>query len=117
MYRDLGMVTSRSTHVAVYINDEFYGLYISVEHIDDEFLEKNFSDDSGNLWKCIWPADLTYRGGDPEDYHPYYDDERPYTLKTNKDSYCCRGRGSVYNTFHRNVEGYTNEARITESIG
>jgi hypothetical protein len=87
LYRDLGMITSRSTHVAVYINDEFYGLYISVEHIDDEFLEKNFSDDSGNLWKCIWPADLTYRGGDPEDYHPYYDDERPYTLKTNKDSY------------------------------
>ncbi|MDP6684651.1 MAG: CotH kinase family protein, partial [Candidatus Marinimicrobia bacterium] len=87
LYRDLGMVTSRSTHVAVYINDKFYGLYISVEHIDDEFLEKNFSDDSGNLWKCIWPADLTYRGGEPEDYHPYYDDERPYTLKTNKDSY------------------------------
>ena len=34
LYRDLGMITSRSTHVAVYINDEFYGLYISVEHID-----------------------------------------------------------------------------------
>ncbi|MEC7926782.1 MAG: CotH kinase family protein, partial [Candidatus Neomarinimicrobiota bacterium] len=87
LYHDLGMVTPRSTHVAVYINDEFYGLYISVEHIDDEFLEKNFSNDSGNLWKCIWPADLTYRGDDPEDYHPYYDNERPYSLKTNKDSY------------------------------
>ena len=87
LYHDLGMKTSRSTHVAVYINDEFYGLYISIEHIDDEFLEKNFSDDSGNLWKCIWPADLTYRGDDPEDYHPYYDDERPYNLKTNKDTY------------------------------
>ncbi len=83
IYQDLAMRTSRSTHIAVYINEEYYGLYISVEHIDDEFLEKNFSDDSGNLWKCIWPADLTYRGDAPEDYHPYYDDARPYSLKTN----------------------------------
>jgi len=86
-YEDLGMSTTRSTHVAVYINGDYYGLYVSVEHIDDEFLEKNFSDDTGNLWKCLWPADLTYRGENPEDYHPYYDEDRPYELKTNEDEY------------------------------
>jgi len=71
----------------VYINGQYYGLYISVEHIDENFLERHYTDDSGNLWKCIWPADLTYRGDAPEDYHPYYDDQRPYDLKTNKDGY------------------------------
>ena len=81
------MTASRANHVEVYINESYYGLYISVEHIDDTFLSKRFQDDSGNLWRCLWPADLTYRGPDPEDYHPWIDDERPYDLKTNEDEY------------------------------
>ncbi|MBL7135844.1 MAG: CotH kinase family protein [Candidatus Marinimicrobia bacterium] len=87
LFQEIGMTASRAAHAAVYINNEYYGLYILVEHIDDEFLQDNYSDDSGNLWKCLWPADLTYRGPDPEDYHPYYDDYRPYDLKTNVDEY------------------------------
>jgi hypothetical protein len=61
-----------------------------VEHIDDEFLKNHYSDDSGNLWKCLWPADLTYQGPNPEDYHPspmWEPDQRPYDLKTNTDEY------------------------------
>ncbi|MCK4446705.1 MAG: CotH kinase family protein, partial [Candidatus Marinimicrobia bacterium] len=87
LFPEIGMTTSRAAHAAVYINNEYYGLYILVEHIDDEFLQDNYSDDSGNLWKCLWPADLTYRGPNPEDYYPYYDDYRPYDLKTNVDEY------------------------------
>lgn len=86
-YQKTGMATTRAAHCAVYINDVYYGLYISVEHIDEEFLKNHFEDDSGNLWKCLWPADLTYRGPNPEDYHPYQDDIRPYELKTNVDEY------------------------------
>ena len=71
----------------LYINEEYYGLYVSVEHIDDSFIDRNYADDSGNLWKCIWPADLTYRGDDEENYHPYWGDDRPYELKTNKEIY------------------------------
>ena len=37
--------------------------------------------------KCIWPADLTYRGNDPNSYHPYYSETRPYELKSNEDEY------------------------------
>ena len=87
LFQDIGMVSSRAAHAKVFINGDYYGLYISVEHVDDSFLSRNYADDSGNLWKCLWPADLTYRGDDPEDYHPYYDDKRPYELKTNKDEY------------------------------
>lgn len=86
-YQKSGMIAPRAAHCAVYINDVYYGLYISVEHIDDEFVKNHFADDSGNLWKCLWPADLTYRGPNPEDYHPYWDETRPYELKTNKDEY------------------------------
>ncbi len=86
-YQHTGMATTRAAHCAVYINDVYYGLYISIEHIDEEFLKNHFEDDSGNLWKCLWPADLTYRGANASDYHPYQDDTRPYELKTNKDLY------------------------------
>ena len=87
IYDTIGMTASRAAHIAVYINNEYYGLYISVEHIDDEFLQKRFADDSGNLWRCIWPADLTYRGPNPEDYFPYAGAEIPYQLKTNEEEY------------------------------
>ena len=86
-YQEIGVPSTRASHTKVFINGEYYGLYISVEHIDDTFLKRNYEDDSGNLWKCIWPADLTYRGDNPEDYYPYYDDTRPYELKTNKEEY------------------------------
>ena len=87
IFEDIGMPATRASHAKVYINGQYYGLYISVEHIDENFLERHYADDSGNLWKCIWPADLTYRGNDPEDYHPYYSEDRPYDLKTNKEEY------------------------------
>ena len=85
IFQDIGITASRAAHVAVYINDEYYGLYISVEHIDDEFLENYYPDDSGNLWKCLWPADLVYLGDDPELYKYYAGNRQPYDLKTNTD--------------------------------
>jgi len=86
-FSEIGLIASRAAHAAVYINDTYAGLYISVEHIDDEFVQNNFADDSGNLWKCLYPADLIYRGDNPEAYFPYFDEERPYQLKTNTDEY------------------------------
>ena len=87
IFDTIGMPATRASHVKVYINGQYYGLYISVEHIDENFLDRHYADDSGNLWKCIWPADLTYRGNDPEDYHPYHSEDRPYDLKSNKEEY------------------------------
>ena len=87
IFASIGMVAPRANHIEVYINDDYYGLYISVEHIDDTFLSKNFSDDSGNLWRCLWPANLEYRGPYASNYHPWVDDDRPYDLKTNENEY------------------------------
>ena len=85
-FKTIGLNASRANHVEVYVNGKYYGLYISVEHIDDEFLEKNYSDESGNLWKCLYPADLNYLSNDPEIYKNLTSGDRPvYELKTNEE--------------------------------
>lgn len=73
----------RSNHVQVYINGNYYGLYISVEHIDEEFAESRFGNKDGNLYKCLYPADLSYIGPNPDQYKLMSGDRRVYDLKTN----------------------------------
>jgi len=87
LFEQIGLKASRVAYTEVYINEKYYGLYENIEHIDDCFLEYHMNDPGGNLWKCLWPANLAYRGNNPSDYWPYYGDERPYELKTNKDAY------------------------------
>lgn len=85
IFEKMGVKAPRANHVEFYINDVFYGLYLNVEHIDDEMLKKEFDDDSGNLYKCLYPADLSYRGPNADDYSNYEEfGRRPYDLKTNE---------------------------------
>jgi spore coat protein H len=87
LFRDAGVPVSRASHAAVYINSNYYGLYISVEHIDEEFIQKNFVDDSGNLWKCLYPADLKYLGSNPALYKNLMNGSTPaYELSTNEET-------------------------------
>jgi len=73
------LISSRSSYIKLYINGQYKGVYLNVEHIDDEFLQKRFiGDDQGNLYKCTWGADLKYLGGNPSYYYGAYE------LKTNK---------------------------------
>ncbi len=73
------LIFSRSSFVKFYINGQYKGVYLNVEHIDDEFLQKRFiGDDDGNLYKCTWGADLKYRGASQPSYYGSYE------LKTNK---------------------------------
>ncbi|RMF08484.1 MAG: hypothetical protein D6762_05575, partial [Candidatus Neomarinimicrobiota bacterium] len=83
LFARIGVKASRAAHVRLYINEIYYGLYISVEHIDETFLRRNFFDPSGNLWKCLWPADLTYLGDDPDLYKFTSNGRQAYDLKTN----------------------------------
>ena len=73
------LISSRSSFVKLYVNGEYKGVYLNVEHIDDEFLQKRFiGDDHGNMYKCTWGADLKFLGNNPSSYYG------PYELKTNK---------------------------------
>ncbi|MFH1118703.1 MAG: CotH kinase family protein [Bacteroidota bacterium] len=76
----------RANHVQVFINGNYYGLYLNCEHIDEEFVESYYGNNNGNLYKCLWPADLTYRGADPDEYKFTSGDRRTYDLKTNEEA-------------------------------
>lgn len=77
----LGIPMMRTNHVRLYINDEYRGVYLNVEHIDEEFAGERFDHETGQLYKCLWPADLTYKGSDPEEYQESYNGRRAYDLK------------------------------------
>ena len=84
--RDFGIPAPRANHVLLYINDAFMGVYINVEQIDEEFTGLRFGSKNGNLYKCLYPADLTYLGSNPDNYKFTSGNRRAYELKTNEDT-------------------------------
>ena len=85
LFKLLDIGSSDASYARVYINDDYYGLYINIEHIDENFVNKKYDTAGGNLYKCLWPADLNYISNNPEDYKFGNEDRRTYDLKTNND--------------------------------
>ncbi|MFY0686913.1 MAG: CotH kinase family protein [Cyclobacteriaceae bacterium] len=83
--RQANALGSRANHVKLYINEEYRGLYINVEHIDEEYVELRFDNKNGNLYKCLWPASLSYLGDNPDLYKFENGDRRAYEEKRNED--------------------------------
>ncbi len=66
--------SSRNSFVRVYINNEYKGLYLNNEHIDEEFLQERFiANHQGNLFKANYGAELTYLGSNPASYVNLYE--------------------------------------------
>lgn len=84
MYRNAGITASRSNHVELYINGDYFGLYQNIEHIDEEFADTWFGSKKGNLYKCSYPANLHYISNNPDDYKMAPYGFRTYELKTNE---------------------------------
>ena len=84
--RQSSLAGPRYNHVQVYINGNYHGLYINVEHIDEEFAKTCFGNNDGNLYKCLYPADLTYRGANPDLYKFESGGRRAYELKINEEA-------------------------------
>lgn len=84
LLRNIGLPGSRTSYVLLYINDEYRGVYLNVEHIDEEFTDKVFDDGSGNLYKCLYPADLNDLGSNPASYSNEVNGRRPYDLQGNR---------------------------------
>lgn len=76
----------RANHVRLYINGNYHGLYLNVEHIDEEFVDKRFGNKDGNLYKCLYPADLNYLGQNPDLYKLEEHGRRVYELKRNEEA-------------------------------
>ncbi len=81
----MGIIAPRANHIMLYINGDYYGLYINVEHIDEEFVKLRYGNNGGNLYKCLYPADLNYWGNKGDYYKKEANGRRIYDLKTNKD--------------------------------
>lgn len=84
LFRTMGVPAPRANHVLLYINEVFQGVYLNIEQVDEEFVALRFGNKGGNLYKCQWPADLTYVSQNPDDYKDSVNEILPYTLKTNK---------------------------------
>ena len=84
--RKMEIPAPRANHVRVYINGDYFGLYINVEHIDEEFIKTRFTYNDGNLYKCLYPANLNYLGTNPDLYKLESGDRRVYELKINEET-------------------------------
>ena len=94
IYKILGYPCPRVSWGRLYITEtdidgnivkprEYKGMYLITEDIDKTFLNYNFKDPSGNLYKTSdIPASLEYKA-DLKNYKTY-DDRRIYELRTNK---------------------------------
>jgi hypothetical protein len=83
--RKMEIASPNANHVEVYINGNYYGLYISVENVDETFVGSRFGNNDGNLYKCLWPADLTWLGDAPDNYKFLNGDHRAYDLSINSE--------------------------------
>lgn len=59
----MGLETPNYSYVNVSINGEHYGLYLAVENIEEPYLERNFGNSTGNLYKADTGAKLAWEDG------------------------------------------------------
>jgi spore coat protein CotH len=69
--RDLGIKTHRCNYARLFVNDEYQGVYVNVERIDQTFIENQLPDVNGLLFKVDEGGpggDLQFLGDDPSAY-------------------------------------------------
>jgi len=98
--RQWNIPAPRANHVRVHINGNYYGLYINVEHIDEEFALSRFGNKDGNLYKCLYPADLAYRSPDPDSYKLWNGTRWTYELITNTEENDFSDLGELIGILH-----------------
>ncbi|MFT6896767.1 MAG: spore coat protein CotH [Paraglaciecola sp.] len=77
---EMGVATPEHAYVNVYVNDELKGLYLLVEFVNEQFIDKNFTNTQGDLYKPDGTgSDLQWIGDDFASY-------AGVDLKTNEDS-------------------------------
>ena len=62
LMRAAGVPAPRTAYVALYLNGEYRGLYLHLETIDDQFLERWFDNPNGNLYEGAYGQDVTLSG-------------------------------------------------------
>ncbi len=52
VHRSVGVPVFDIEHAALYINNKFFGLYLNIENVDEQYLEARDMDVDGNLYKA-----------------------------------------------------------------
>lgn len=78
MMRTAGIAAPRTSHTTLYLNDQYWGIYVIIEQVDKVFVNDNFDDNDGELFKNMGWSALEYLGTDPNSYKEFFE------LKTNK---------------------------------
>lgn len=58
LLRELGVPAPKIGYAEVYVNQELYGLYAIIENMDETFLARSFSDNSGGLYEGEYGCDM-----------------------------------------------------------
>jgi spore coat protein H len=72
LFTAMGIPAPRTAHARLFVNDEYAGLYLIVESIDQRFLARTFAENDGYLYKYDW-ADtylFEYKGPAAASYTP-----------------------------------------------
>ncbi len=69
-----GASAGRAAYANVYVNDEYRGVYVTVEEVDtDEFLNDHYGESGGNLYKGDPNGTLQWLGTDTNQYRTRYE--------------------------------------------
>jgi len=79
LMRDMGVHAPRTSWARVSFNGQYWGLYQIIEQVDREFLNRNFGETEGNLFKNKGWSHLEWEGDTPEIY------QQNIELKTNEE--------------------------------
>jgi spore coat protein CotH len=88
IFRDDGIVASRTAYTKVYVNGEYIGVYLAIENIDKTFLKFQFSSsqNDGNLYKTDRGA-AVYLNWLGEDKQAYKDQKLQLTTNDTVDDW------------------------------
>ena len=73
IFRKAGVGAPRTSYAKVYLNEEYWGLYLIVEQVDKPFLKDNFTNSKGNLFKNMGNSNLEWLGSDTMSYQEIFD--------------------------------------------
>ena len=105
---EMGVPTPEHAYVNFYVNGELFGLYLMVEAVDGEFIEKHFTNSNGDLYKPDGTgSDLLWLGDDIQSY-------TDINLQTNEDT---TDNGAFINFVESLDKGETSAIDIDTLLG
>ncbi len=66
------MPAPKANYVRLWLNGQYWGIYINVQQIDADFIDEWYSDEDGNRYKAVHGS-LEWLGSNPVDYQAEYE--------------------------------------------